>query len=1281
MSRKSKSSGSSSQPAMVRTSIYDADSRGRVRSGNKRQKKSVQSSTMIPVRGDIREALSNRSTEHTPATVPVAETEDSDWVDEELDDPPATTSGPSKNTPNRQLRDWQEQFADIYLPILYARDAAPTSTICFGCSAPCSTFYQCRTCLSAHARCQQCTVSSHNNSPTHYIRRWNAEQTCWEADSLANLGCVLKLGHAGADCPKHGSDVSILVGDLHGLAEVKVRFCDCAGHATRSSQLLAAGLMACSDHLPQSAFTVNMLDHLSVFTTAGKCSVYKYWTVLKRFTNPGFPGKVSDRYRELLQTLRKYNYMIHRKRSGVAFQQHILEADSTDQGLPCVACPRPTYNFNQCEVAKAEEELFRFWVSFDGNFRNPRKAKPVDPDDVCLTDGRFYFPPQHLYKKYLASLDIQKRRPEDTKSDCSNHKAAKNQFVKFLGTDISGLGAATCSRHSIFLPRGVVDFIDGERYAYGDCAVASCFRYATREGQLKLGVTYDIFCQWFKKLKERAKSLPADISFPEWLDIIGGVPKFHLVGHKQSCKDRLSLNWMRWVGMIEGEGCERAWAYLNETAGSTSEMSPGFRRDSICYIMADWNFGKMIAMASKFKEALKMYKLQHEKFLEIDESVPATKKEGWHDLSLEAKELKKGVWISPLSTPSSSGKLQELARFNQNAESSSAHTLAKKPGVTQWIITGIDIESEKYRLRQEKKCLKESATLRQRQNFDDKRKALNERILLFREGRDKYMGQCEDPDHPDCKSGNSADPETAELGLPSSYSAATLLQLGLKQLAELEADLRRADCNDTLDRVRDLLGARSLTLKSKQKNVRGEIGSTRAETALRKHTDKIHTERWRYNDSRSALIRLGASPGDLKIYQFLAETDLKYLKEWSEVTSCGLGQSRKTISWIWTGRSDIFEDEDSWLAQTMKVEWFRARERYRRWEEELQLVKREMVMSYRSFKTHENIWKFKAESSAAVSPPVPGMAEYAHARSAFFRRLAEDVLHICTPYIQDKTVPMKWCEDWLLAHEQSCMQTEYQQDVVQSQISRVWPTSAIFDQSKLLAQHVLAAFSHLDVHRSSKQSPDGQYRDVMLNPWDGLEESLFGMSAAEVRQADRMARHALLSVAAATQGAAAGEIGGDKASNTNAKHTTAQQPGKGVGGKQKGIQENVHSQNNKASNQLADVTAPKVLSSRGKVLPKNNDTHPSNRSSAELKTPPGPRWPRSAAEAGSSSSGSTSGVSRGNNTSQSGTRLVRSNLNPFKQGTSPRSPSKRVIDSVMMDSPNKKPRKSIKSSV
>jgi hypothetical protein len=159
-------------------------------------------------------------------------------------------------------------------------------------------------------------------------------------------------------------------------------------------------------------------------------------------------------------------------------------------------------------------------------------------------------------------------------------------------------------------------------------------------------------------------------------DIIGGIPKFHLAGHKQSCYDRFSLNYIQYVGRIEGEGCERAWAYLNETAGSTSEMSPGFRRDSICYIIADWNFNKMIGMGEfpfiapamclnplfpavflsrKYQIATKQYAKQLEDFQNLDACVPDSLKAVWQTLPLKAKEGPKGVWTSVFSTPSSKG--------------------------------------------------------------------------------------------------------------------------------------------------------------------------------------------------------------------------------------------------------------------------------------------------------------------------------------------------------------------------------------------------------------------------------------------------------------------------------------------------------------------------------------------------------------------------------------------------------------------------------------------------
>ncbi|KAG8715274.1 hypothetical protein FRC08_010770 [Ceratobasidium sp. 394] len=351
MSRRLRATSGSLKPVAVRTTIYDTDSRNRLRSTGARSKKVGSSSTPIATNKGIVEALSVRSEEHIYEGLEeeLPESEQQGWVDEELEDIPST-----KKSPNRHLREWLDDHSESYVKLLFLRDAAPVGDNCSYCFGSCDgAFYQCRTCLASSPCCKPCLLSRHCQSPTHFIRKWNGE--LWENESLTTLGLVLNLGHGGLSCPLAEHTVSILVGDLHGFSTIRVSFCHCPRHPSRSSQLLAAGMMPCTDQLPQSAFTLTMLDHLSVFTTTGKCSGFKYWTVLKRLTNTGFPGKVADRYRELLQTLRKYNHLIQRKRCGVLYQPHPLERDPTDQALHCIACPRPAYNFHECEIKCAED--------------------------------------------------------------------------------------------------------------------------------------------------------------------------------------------------------------------------------------------------------------------------------------------------------------------------------------------------------------------------------------------------------------------------------------------------------------------------------------------------------------------------------------------------------------------------------------------------------------------------------------------------------------------------------------------------------------------------------------------------------------------------------------------------------------------------------------------------------------------------------------------------------------------------------------------------------------
>ncbi|KAF8599015.1 hypothetical protein BDV93DRAFT_450116, partial [Ceratobasidium sp. AG-I] len=159
--------------------------------------------------------------------------------------------------------------------------------------------YRCKTCLDPSPQCKRCTVSSHRQSPTHHISKWKGD--FWTEFSLAELDLVLHLGHPGGPpilasvCDDSNNVSSLVVGDLHGFSNVNFTFC-LHGNATRATQLLAAGIMPCTNDQPQSAFTLSMLDHLSVFTTTGKCSGYKYWSVIKRLTKTGFPGQVSNRY-------------------------------------------------------------------------------------------------------------------------------------------------------------------------------------------------------------------------------------------------------------------------------------------------------------------------------------------------------------------------------------------------------------------------------------------------------------------------------------------------------------------------------------------------------------------------------------------------------------------------------------------------------------------------------------------------------------------------------------------------------------------------------------------------------------------------------------------------------------------------------------------------------------------------------------------------------------------------------------------------------------------------
>ncbi|KAG9085635.1 hypothetical protein FS749_004267 [Ceratobasidium sp. UAMH 11750] len=537
-------------------------------------------------------------------------------------------------------------------------------------------------------------------------------------------------------------------------------------------------------------------------------------------------------------------------------------------------------------------------------------------------------------------------------------------------------------------------------------------KYIWALGPVAFGMTYDVWCQWFINFLRRALRLPDDISLPEALDLIGAVPKWHLVGHDLSCHIRHNLDHKQYVGRMEGEGPERVWAHMNEHAGSTSEQGPGTRTDNLNNMAYEWNFEKMInlsrSLPPKFREAKKALATQKTRHEDLSASLPANQIKLWETESIEPYRDEKGNWTSPLVDPIINyGSFQSSIREARNKESPTARAAGRRPGATRWLSEGIELEHCMRNLQDEAKAIGSNPTPRQASTLNTQRMAFRDRVLVHQKRRTYYMPGLDPPDHPEYEPPRDEDLENVEIVLPSSYSPETIEVAGLSSLANSELGLREGACGDSVESTKQLLGAKSLAINHKKRHVRGEMATTRSEAVIRRHGERISKAQWRYENSRKAIIRLGAPQPVQDKYPELKKSDLVPLQSYMEDVSRGVGQGHVSAPWIW--RSQVAPNVDDWVVEALKPEWFRSRERWKRWEEQLVLLKREMVMAIRSFRKLREIWLWKSERDNST----PGMKAYARKRSAFYAELAERMWSASKESLYDDVVTFNWCNDWL----------------------------------------------------------------------------------------------------------------------------------------------------------------------------------------------------------------------------------------------------------------------------
>ncbi len=118
----------------------------------------------------------------------------------------------------------------------------------------------------------------------------------WLKTSLRDTGLVFQLGHDGSAC-NHPSEKTqkIVIGDVTGIHEVQVSFCECLDEAENFTfewiQLFRQGWFPATTDRPATAFTFRMLSAFQELNFQGKTSLYDYWKSLERITDNTGAGK------------------------------------------------------------------------------------------------------------------------------------------------------------------------------------------------------------------------------------------------------------------------------------------------------------------------------------------------------------------------------------------------------------------------------------------------------------------------------------------------------------------------------------------------------------------------------------------------------------------------------------------------------------------------------------------------------------------------------------------------------------------------------------------------------------------------------------------------------------------------------------------------------------------------------------------------------------------------------------------------------------------------------
>ncbi|KAJ6470678.1 hypothetical protein C8R47DRAFT_1222567 [Mycena vitilis] len=944
----------------------------------------------------------------------------------------------ASDNPNEQwATDDRETFLDE-LVRLDGRVEASSQISCGteGCKSTDFPF-RCLDCFGSSLFCKGCIQSIHWRMPLHRIEEWKGSS--FKPRSLKSLDVRIQLGHPLGDpcynASKAHGDAFVIV-SAHGIHEVGLDYCNCGNAQTKPIQLLRMRLYPATGTNPRSAATFAGLDRFDHMALESKCSAYEFYNSLARETDNTGTEPSRERYEEFLRMTRQWQHLALLKRAGRAHSMDADRINDTKAGelaLLCPACPQPGKNLPEGweNVPFERSFLYALFLGIDANFRLKRRDVSSETKDPGLGTGWAYF---GEVKAYMAHLDKYWDQKQD-RSTCVAHDAVDKPDRESLGTASSGIGTVDCARHNMKRPNGVGDLQKGERYLNMDYLFFMSLAGST---VYRLFVSYDIACQWHKKLWGRMKEfVQYGVEFKDgtkWVVFL--VPKFHLPAHIELCNILFSFNLTPYVGRTDGEAPERGWADANRLANSTSISGPGARRDTLDVHFQYWNWKKVVGLGAtllnRIQTAGPLMLETHAAWVDFERSFPPSVLAAWLDMAVswERDDRKPNPFASKVKHESLAQVRRDLATVA--SEDVKNERVRGDMHETEMLSMGLQLEGSQRALATHVKHVGAHETLDQGRRRIDQETKLRRKIEAFMVVQQLFIPEVTLlREQDDLARKRVAATQTLagvraqdmKLYMPSAIGARAQCD---ETLQDYEYQLRKGQAFAALDAIRAQLIVRTREYHFKDANRSHKI-KTRSQSRIKGIQARMEEAQAEYRAARSALVSLGVV---LKRTEWQAQ--LKELKEidvrprpsqlFGDVDRQKGGSKKKKqrlgpeeearrveqealskmgISWIWVVQDGSETPEKIEHNEILRIEWAKMRAKAMRYAEEVDLLEEEMRRVTQFLDGRADWWMSLVGLRAALQPDAAlreghrayaeKQAGYTTALSARFSKMWKDV--------------------------------------------------------------------------------------------------------------------------------------------------------------------------------------------------------------------------------------------------------------------------------------------------